>query len=159
MQITKPTLKKPNPAKNSGLNYDELWEFYPEFFDKCSLVCSGGAWKASAIKYVKDLLEYLEDWDCISWRQFASVMTMEPVKPKNVRWGTKFAYLSSDEFIFDRAGVIVTAPTTIEKIPTTDYQIDKLHNLLFGEPPSFYEEYERGMTRSYDKHGNRIFLY
>ncbi len=158
MEIKKPKLTKPNPHKNSGLNYEELWEFYPSFFDKCSEILSGGKWSRASVQYVKDVLEYLEDWDCISWKQFSSIMTMQSKRFVGEKFGTKFVEIGNDEWLYRRNDIIVTSPK-IDKVPTTDYQIDKLHELIFQTTPYFYEECEQGMVRSYNKFGQRIWLY
>jgi hypothetical protein len=157
MEIKYPILKKPTIHNSSGLNYEELWEFYPEFFDKCSKICLGGAWKGFAVNLVKNVLEYLEDWDSISWKQFTSVMTMQPYRNKGISYGTKYCELNKDEWLYVRDEVMVISPKQ-DKIPTTDYQIDTLYKRIFNKQPIFYEECEKGMTRSYDKYGKRIFL-
>lgn len=144
-----PTLQYPNPHKSSGINYDELWEYFPIFFDKCS--------KFATNSFVKSTLEHLEDWDSISWKQFAIIMTLSKKKfNENDCWGTLNCKLDAENWFYNRGNLFIICKE-VDKTPCTDYQFDKLYIQIYNSPPRFYEEEEYGKVRTYDKQGRRLF--
>lgn len=149
-----PILKRPHPDFSSGLNYDELWEFYPCFFDKCSSICSGGKYSESNVKFVKDILEYLEDWDSISWQQFCIVLIIG-MKHKYDTYSISLDY--GYQLLYRNGECIIIQSNQIQKIPTTDFQFDRTYQTVYGKPLYFDKEERYGLTRSYTKFGERIF--
>lgn len=150
-------VKKPNPAKDSGINYDEIWEFYPEFFDKCSTVLKGGSEKSKA--WIKSILDFLQDWDSLTWAQFASVF-----KPFNKNW----AIVGGDVIVFAGEYVMVFDKKIAERfnrktaryyvwVPTTDRELDELYKKVYKVEPRFWQVEQKGYRLTYNQSGKRVF--
>jgi len=153
----KPT-KKPNHLNNSGINYDEIWEFYPEFFDKCSELLTNGSDKTKV--FVSSILEFLQDWNVLTWKQFYSIFKSHTSYLEYQRCivdGTYSGKINSQERLIARGNVQFICSDMLSGIPTSDRNMDIFHKRIFGDYPQFEEE-EEGLVRSYSKTGERIFL-
>lgn len=154
----KPTNKPSSNISSSGVNYDELWEFYPEFFDECSKIISGNYPEKSKL-FINSILEFLEDWGNITWKQFHSVFKIhekyEDFK-KHLQEGTYCRKINNSEFLLSRGSVSFLSPYS-SKIPSTDKELDSLYKVIFRESPRFYECEEEGLVLGYDKSGKRVF--
>lgn len=150
--------RKPNPAFDSGINYDEIWEFYPEFFDKCSNVLSGKSEKSK--EWINSLLEFLQDWDSLTWNQFASVF-----KPWGKNWseiGQNDIIVFSGEYImvFDKKIVQRSNQKTKKPyffIPKTDRELDELYKKVYKIEPRFWQIEQKGYLMRYNRDGKREF--
>lgn len=152
----KPT-KKPTHLNNSGINYDEIWEFYPEFFDKCFELLTKGSDKTKS--FINSILEFLEDWDILTWKQFNSVFKSHlsfTEYQKHISNGTYSVNINSSERLIARGTVQFICADMYSEIPNTDQNMDRLHEKIFGNSLMFQEE-EEGYVKSY-KNGERIFL-
>lgn len=154
-----PQLKKPLPTSSSGINYDELWEFYPHFFDKCSDILSK-KYSDKSKKYVLSVLDFLEDWDILTWSQFYSVIKIHETYLDYVDHCQDGTYSCEfgDDVLISRKSIQFLVPRTHSQRCITDREIDMLHYQVFGQFPRFEECEEYGLELSYDKTGNRIFL-
>ncbi len=157
--INKPVFKLPTEHNSSGINYDELWEYFPEFFDHCSEVLKSNT-KESFKSFINSVLEYLEDYDFITWAQFKSVLKIhksyeDHIKHKHSDSLNKYNF-SSGTMYFDKQNSICGTRTNNFK-GHSQKDLDDFHRKIFGEP-RFYECEEEGMVLSYDKKGSRIFL-
>lgn len=153
----KPT-KKPTHLNNSGINYDEIWEFYPEFFDKCSELITKGNEKTKS--FVNSILEFLEDWNVLTWKQFNSIFkshTSFTEYQKHIENGTYSIKINQSERLIARGNVQFICTDMYSGIPDNDRNMDRLHEKIFGNCPMFQEE-EDGYVKSYSKNGERIFL-
>lgn len=154
----KPT-KKPNHTNNSGINYDEIWEFYPEFFDKCSELLTNGNDKTKI--FVSSILEFLEDWDILTWKQFYAIFKSHVSfleYQKCIVDGTYCGRISKSEQLIARGKVQFICSDMFSSIPNNDRSMDILYERIFGDCPRFEEEEELGLVRSYSKTGERMFL-
>ena len=103
------------------------------------------------------MLDFLLDWDSISWKQFKSILRIaanrEDWKRKRGKvWTYQFG---NEQLIFDADVSVLTNSPFYDN---TQRDLDRLHYTVFGEAPRFNECEEMGMTLAYDKNGNRIFL-
>lgn len=158
--MNKVQLKKPIPTSSSGLNYDELWEFYPHFFDKCSDILSK-KYPDKTRHYVRFILEFLEDWGVLTWGQFYSVIKIHETYldfKTHCDDGT-YKCEFGDDVLVSRKSVQFLAPKSNKIHCNTDQDIDMLHKRIFGEYPRFEECEEYGMELSYNSSGDRIFLF
>jgi hypothetical protein len=158
MSIITRYLTKPNPKDDSGLNFHEVCEYYPEFWDTCDEVIFGN-YPLRTQKFVMSVLEFLEDWTHISWKQFTSVMKIHSSYKdyENHLFEQTYArMLKNGEMLIQRGEVIVINSCMVNSIPKTDKAMDGLFEITFGSRPTFYEE-ERGLCLEYTRSGNRIF--
>ena len=146
-------LVKPLEQSSSGLNYEELWEFFPEFFDHVSDVLLSDT-KECFKGYIRTVLEHLENWDHITWKQFKGVLKIHSVYENFLRHksGDLFTFnFSSGRMIFDKRNSIFSDSSL-----TTEEELDMMSMSIFGNVP-MYEEEELGYERSYSN-GKRVFL-
>jgi len=156
-------VRKPNPHWDSGINYDEIWEFYPNFFEICSKLNKGS--DSQTKKWVSDVLDFLNDWDSLTWPQFASIYSCaEPSKFKNwYKLDNNDVLIKYPEYLLitNRDNVLRTNPknkSTYYWIPKTDKDKDELYKQVYKQNPRFWQVENQNMSVQYDLVGNRIFV-
>ena len=166
--IRYPVKEKKSSRKKSWITLNQIMDEYPEFWDKLlDILFSKGDeqyWHKS-IDYAKSILDFICDWEWISWKQFDSIMMIVNNKEKYnqsyidrnrrmTRYKDMVAYKgNSVGFTFiDRDGELAN----LIKYSKTDKDIDKLHEKIFGHRPMFEEEIA-GYSISYREDGSRFF--
>ena len=148
---------------NSWITLNQITQEFPEFFEKIEDIFTqdAPAYSEKAKSFAYSIMEYLEKWNWLSWKQFDSIICM---------CDTYQAFLEGKQSGYYSYGSIVACKTqglsfvtkkslvNFSKLENTDRYMDNLYKQIFGHKPMFYEEAEEGYTVDYDKDGKRVFL-
>lgn len=143
--------------QRSWITLEQIDKEYPEIIIKLSEILFTDKYGDSFKKFARDVIDFLVDWEYLSWKQFDSVVRI----CKNytdyinkIKSGT-FVNKICNKYYYIRGGAFVVLDKYINI--KTDKQIDILQEKIFGHRTLFPEELD-GMELSYNRNGQRIFL-
>ena len=168
-------VKHKSSRKKSWVTLEQIETEYPEFIRKIADILfkkeKGDrkdknrkfAYYDKAQNYARSILEFLEDWDFISWKQYDSLMAIRPngvypyVYMEKVKIYGEFHYtnVAKDKLHF-------TVPNMqVEEVKRnigngSDKEMDRFYKKIFGEQPYFSENFD-GYTTEYRNDGSRYF--
>jgi hypothetical protein len=157
--------EKNSSRKVSWITLNQITKEYPDFFDKIEEIftISNPCYNDRSKKYATSIMEYIELFGFISWKQFDSVWnicrtyndyiegkdkgyytygSVVSLRSKNVKLSLNKNYLNN-QFLF-----------TGKKL--TDKDLDRISTQLFGSR-CMAEEDEEGLALTYDDDGNRCW--
>lgn len=172
-----PPYKEPSRQKSwitiEQIDRDELGKI---FLNKIGDILFTDKYKENAVAYARNVLDFLVDWDYVSWKQYDSVMAItekgkwSPVvmtRGKHYKDGFYYVNVAKDyinvkskSLSFTASAKFISQDSTIGidlKYAKTDKDFDNLHKKIFGERPYFEEEIEDGYTCQYRRDGSRYF--
>ena len=167
---------KPNKStrSKSWVTLYQIETEYPEFIKKISDILfkkTGDrkdrdreySYYSKARNYARSLLEFLEDWDFISWKQYDSLMAIRPngkypyVYMERVKIYGEYHYtnIAKDKLHFTVPNMQVRE---VERNlgSGSDQELDRFYKKIFGEQPYFSENLE-GYKTEYSRDGSRFF--
>jgi len=161
--------KKKSSRRKSWVTLDQIEDEYPEFTKKIADILfatdenGDDKYYDKAQNYARSILEFLEDWDFISWKQYDSLMAIRPNGKYPYVYMEKVKIYGEHYYInIAKDKLHFTVPNiTIQEVEKnigsgTDKEMDSFYKKIFGEQPYFSENLE-GFTTEYRDDGSRYF--
>lgn len=165
----------PYPSKvssrtRSWITIDEIDNEFPEFVDKLADIVFDDRYPNNMKDYARSILEFLDDWKWVSWKQFDAIIRITSFKKDGFKH-----YHKNGDLTIVKYGELVTIRKNIvsftyrpedpdyifsnisNRSRVSDKQMDNLHKRIFGTRPIFEEEYNDGCEVNYREDGSRYF--
>lgn len=156
--ITKsPFYDRESSRKSSYITIEQIDRECPEIINKFADILFDKDYNEYAKEFARILLEFLSDWDYLTWKQFDSLLRISKnyfEYQRKMKEGMFYGNIGGKAFISRNGSCIITdKPFNI----STDKKMDYWQEKIFGSRPVFPEELD-GQTLAYARNGKRMFL-
>lgn len=179
MEIKLPPYKKPSRLKSwITLEQIEKEEEGRIFLNKIGDILFTDKYRENAVKYARSILDFLVDWDYITWKQYDSLMAITKdgewsptvmTRNKNkaregyyyVNTAKDYINVKSKSLSFTVTANAISSDSLLGsqiRHAKTDKDFDDVYKKIFGERPRFEEEMD-GETVCYRRDGSRYFAW
>lgn len=158
--------KSPSRLK-SWITLEQIEVEHWEVMDKICDILFSGKYAENCQEFARNILQFLQDWDFISWKQFDSIMAINPkgkfphvlmMKDKTkLTEGNYYINIASKKLKFTYVPDYTNSHLSYSlRYMKTDKDMDNVYKQIFGHEP-YFEENEEGFQTYYDKDGGRFF--
>ena len=157
--------EKKSTRKVSWITLNQITKEYPDFFDKIEeiFIISNPCYNDKSKKYATSIMEYIELFGFISWKQFDSIWDICRTYNDYIEGKDKGYYIYGSVLSLRSKNVKLSInknyldnPFLFTGIKLTDKDLDRITSKLFGSR-SLAEEDEEGLALAYDNDGNRCW--
>jgi len=157
--------EKSSTRKVSWITLNQITKEYPDFFDKIEEIftLSNPSYNDKSKKYATSIMEYIELFGFISWKQFDSIWSICRTYNDYIEGKNKGHYNYGSILSLRSKNVNLTVnknyldnPFLFTGKKLTDKDLDRISTKLFGSR-CMAEEDEEGLALTYDEDGNRCW--